>query len=384
MLLGKRYFFALNIHPLLPVTFSLLLGIWWQSLGYSFYIPFSAWLFCIFFSYYFSFHSKRALMIATSFIIGCASFQSQLSQQAIYHQFLNQPIDLEVSISDEQVRDHPYLKHSYTGTLKKIIAGDTEIPFYFSTKKMTFYAYKKLDLNIADTIHIANVTLKKPNSESMNNYFINENILGMLVLDGNQFTKLNQPRWLNHPRFSFWRWIHTQRNALVFTLKAHLHPTTFAFFSLLFLGNKSIPKKRLSSLKEQFKRWGLLHYLARSGLHLVLFVILWELLLKMLPLPFIFKHILLLAITITYFLLTWTSISFFRSYCAFLLYKLGILANRQTNSLHILTVITALLLLSNPMYLFFLDFQLSFGITFLLAWLNQLNLQKNRAVPANS
>ncbi len=317
-------------------------------------------------------------MIATSFIIGCASFQSQLSQQAIYHQFLNQPIDLEVSISDEQVRDHPYLKHSYTGSLKKIIAGDTEIPFCFSTKKITLYAHKKLNLTIADTIHIANATLKKPNSESMNNYFIKENILGMLVLDANQYTKLN------HPRVSFWRWIYTRRNTLVCTLQTHLHPTTFAFFSLLFLGNKSIPKKMLSLLKEKFKLWGILHYLARSGLHLVLFIILWEVLLKMLPLPFIFKHILLLTITITYCLLTWTSISFFRSYCGFLLYKVGILTNRQTNSLHILTVITALLLLSNPMYLFFLDFQLSFGITFLLAWLNQLNIQKNMAVPANS
>ncbi|HEB41764.1 MAG TPA: hypothetical protein ENI08_01960, partial [Candidatus Dependentiae bacterium] len=229
MLFSERFFFPINIHQLLPATFSLLLGIWWQSLGYSFYVPFSAWFIFVFLSFYFSSYRTNILVITTSFIIGCASFQSQLSQQALYHHYLNQPIDLEIVISDEQVRDHPYLKYSYVGTIKKIVVGNTEIPFYLSTKKITLYAHKKLDLNIADTIQIDNTTLKKPNTESMNNYFIKENILGMLVLDANQFTKLN------HPRFSFWRWIYTQRNGLVYTLKAHLHPATFAFFSLLFI-----------------------------------------------------------------------------------------------------------------------------------------------------
>jgi competence protein ComEC len=378
MQLSKQFFFSLTIHPLLLITFALLLGICWQSFNFSFYIPFSLWLCMILSCYFYDYHQKQLLLFTTTFIIGCASLESQQAKHLLYQEILNQPLTIELTITHEQERDHPYLKYAYTGNIKSLVVYNTKIQYYFNSKKVMLYTPRKLNLQIADSIQIDHAQLKNPSNESIHAYFMKENIVGTLFIQENEFIKTNTPQ------YSFWRIINQRRNELLVCLKNNLHPNTFAFFSLLFLGNKSIQQKTLSRLKEQFKQWGISHYLARSGLHLVLFIVLWELLLKLIPFPFMLKHILLLFITITYFLLTWTSLSFFRSYCTFLIYKLGIIANRQTNSLHTLTLITAVLLFFNPMYLFFLDFQLSFGVTFLLSWISRLNTQKNYALIANS
>ena len=58
---------------------------------------------------------------------------------------------------------------------------------------------------------------------------------------------------------------------------------TFFFFSF---GNIT-SKKTLSSYKDSFKQWGIMHYLARSGLHLVLFLSLFSIILNYLPLSFL-------------------------------------------------------------------------------------------------
>ena len=45
----------------------------------------------------------------------------------------------------------------------------------------------------------------------------------------------------------------------------------FVFFHHFFLGNRACIKTELEETNEQFKVWGISHFLARSGLHLALF-----------------------------------------------------------------------------------------------------------------
>ena len=116
------------------------------------------------------------------------------------------------------------------------------------------------------------------------------------------------------------------------------------------------------------------------GLHLVIIIFSWEMLLRSLPLPFLFKNLITLVLALLYALFTFSSISFIRALLTLIFYRFIVMAHRQINTVHIISLITFLVLLYNPIQLMFLDFQLSFWITFLLAWINQINTQHKNAV----
>ena len=146
----------------------------------------------------------------------------------------------------------------------------------------------------------------------------------------------------------------------------------FLFFSSLFLGNRSYVKNMMETIDEQFKQWGIYHLLARSGMHLALFIFMWQMIFRFIPLPFILKQGLMLLLCFLYGIFSWTSAPFLRSLALFALNKMCLLTKNPYHLLHYLTLTCLCFLLSCPLYLFFLDFQLSFGLTFALAWLNQL------------
>ncbi|HSW73575.1 MAG TPA: ComEC/Rec2 family competence protein, partial [Candidatus Limnocylindria bacterium] len=155
-------------------------------------------------------------------------------------------------------------------------------------------------------------------------------------------------------------------------LQKKLSRPTAHLFSSIFLGNKYARKKDIEPLKEHFTTWGVTHYLARSGLHMVIFTITWHTLLTFIPLAFALKEALLIALVIIYALLSWTTISFTRALLLFLIHRLCSLLRLQTDLLYLLTLVALAILFDNPLQLFFLDFQLSFGLTFALAYFGQL------------
>ncbi|MFC1845655.1 ComEC/Rec2 family competence protein [Candidatus Dependentiae bacterium] len=116
--------------------------------------------------------------------------------------------------------------------------------------------------------------------------------------------------------------------------------------------------------------------MARSGLHLVIFMFLWGIIFSFIPLPFTYKQLALIGLGLFYCLLSWTSISFIRAISIFLLYKISPLLHKQGQLLHLLTIICLVTLIWNPAQLLFLDFQLSFGLTLALAWFGQIKLQR--------
>ncbi len=238
---------------------------------------------------------------------------------------------------------------------------------------VAFYLKDKPDLLVADSIEISNVAFKPISNGSFNTYLAKEKISATLFLETLEYTLLQRPH------FSINRWLFYFKESIFATLRSKINRETFQLFSSIFLGNRTAVKKQMDSTKEPFKIWGTSHYLARSGLHLVIFVIVWHFMLSLLPLSYIFKQLFLIMLILTYALLSWSSVSFERALLMVLIYKWCLLARAPSHYVHLVVLVTALVLVVNPLQLFFLDFQLSFGLTFALAWFNHIEARKNHA-----
>lgn len=233
-------------------------------------------------------------------------------------------------------------------------------------KLFVFHNKNSKNIMVGDTLVVHNVSCKKPLHEDFQRYQIKEQIIATIFGDTITYHIENHPQW----SLRYWLW--NQKKRLLGSLKSKLSAESFRFFSSLFLGNRSCIKKELEDTNEQFKTWGISHFLARSGLHLVLFIFIWQALLRLVPLPLVIKQIILLFFSCLYFTLTWTSAPFTRSFALFMLNKLCLFSKIPFHLLHYLTLVCFLFLLYCPLYLFFLDFQLSFALTFALAWFNQI------------
>jgi len=240
--------------------------------------------------------------------------------------------------------------------------------------KLTFsvlcYLHRKTSLQVGDTVALKNITItaKKQTSFSGNptydDYLRKQNIMGSL------FVKRSQITLRSRPKKSLWRWLHNKREAVYSRLKKKLTSLSSSFFGLIFLGNKQTDNQ--DHLRTIFNFWGLDHYLARSGLHIVLFIIILSFFLQLLPLHLTLKRLLIVLICLIYTLLSWSSLSFVRALLVFLFMKLGEFLFRPTNFLHLLTLCCLVILLYNPTFLFFLDFQLTFGLTFALIFFSDI------------
>lgn len=197
---------------------------------------------------------------------------------------------------------------------------------------------------------------------SYDDYLAKQHVACSLFLTNNQQCSL-----LSRPVLSFARWKYNLRHRIFSTIQSKLSPRACSYFGLIFLGKK--PAESITALRTKFNYWGLAHYLARSGLHIVLFIVIWTFFLTLVPMHIRFKNIILLVICLLYDILSWTSISFARAFYVFLFMKTGSLCSQQSNFLHLLTLVCFSILLFNPLQLFFLDFQLSFLLTFTLSFL---------------
>jgi ComEC/Rec2-related protein len=353
--------------PLLPFALALIFGILWEAMGN---LPWLPLIFCsitatIFFTR--SYQITLVIAVTISFFIAGALRYEQQKQR--FDQFTllacNKTwtlrgviVDLEPSyrkpgtttivITIEELKNHEIL-----------IGKNLDLKLKITTRQNVS------NLLAGDRIQLEKVYLHPSKNESYKRYLIKEWLIGHII------TK--QPiKLLERPRISLQNWFIQQRNRITEKLRGILSPQTFSLFASIFWGKKELNADYMDPIKEQFKTWGIMHYLARSGLHVILFVILWNWLLSFIPISFNLKQILLIFITFFYHIISWPSISFMRSLILFLLYKTCLLLNLQINALHLLSLTTIFVLLINPFQLFFLDFQLSFGLTFALCWLMHL------------
>jgi ComEC/Rec2-related protein len=274
-------------------------------------------------------------------------------------------------ISDIQKTNHPIFKNLVVVNLNTI--DGKAVSWFNPHQKIHLYVSSYPHVEVDDRITLENILCKQPPPSSYRGHLMREQTIATA------FIPKITPATLERPTFSYKRLIHNLKISGTHRATQALEPATKSLYASLFLGNKTYVHSCYESIKEQFKRWGLSHYLARSGLHLVLIVALWVYFFRIIPIPYIYKEFCIALLVLIYAVLSWSSISFIRALSTFFLCKIcSGLWHHYYHNLHLLTVTAFYLLIQNPLHIFYLDFQLSFGITFALAWLHLLKTYQTK------
>lgn len=310
--------------------------------------------------------------ISLCLLLGALCYQLHIkSFEHFYNEHLNKSYSIVGVVTDYTERP-TQPKWIYTIKCELLIENQS---MQNISCKANFLIYSSMRLAIlpGDTIRLQNVQFKKPKNEAFCIYLYKSNMHATIFLNNK-----HQIEILDRPAFSIFRFIYNQKQRIYNKIKTQLNSRTLTLFSSLFLGGKQGRVTCIELNKKQFQYWGISHYLARSGLHVMIFIMLWGFLLRFIPMPIKLRHTILLITLLIYSILTTSSISFVRALLMFIVYTVYIFCEWSPSMLHILMLITTGLLLYNPFILFGLDFQLSFGITFALLWYNHINLIHNR------
>jgi len=301
-------------------------------------------------------HPLKALgIIALFFLLGmCRSVYLKQCRSITTQNLLRQQTSLIATVQDIQRLQSRNMRYAITLALTQPVQAT-----------ISCYTKENLYLEIADTIKLTNIVFKQPGSAHLANNPTYKHYLEKQGISAAIF--INDPKkimLLSRPKNSLWRWIHKLRSKIYWRLKSKLSFRTFSYLSIMFLGNKQIQNQL--QLRNSFNQWGLAHFLARSGLHIVLFIFLLAYCLRVVPLHLHIKYLIIFSICCIYYLLSWSSLSFIRAFLLYALIQQGRLWSLRPKASHLLNVISIMILLINPISVFFLDFQFTFGITLLL------------------
>jgi len=277
-------------------------------------------------------------------------------------------IDIHATVQDishTQDKHNPYVVMLSCTDIKEHASNQWQK----TTENLFLYCRSQPTFDVADHIEIEQLSYKRPQG-SYAQYLLKERIAGSL------FTQQIQSTVLWHPKSSIKRALYHYRQRMIEHFKHHMSTSTFALFAALFCGNKIIVKKELENYKTEFQIWGISHYLARSGLHMVIITMLLISLMSLIPVHINYKRSFIIMISLLYHLLSWPSISFLRALYTVILYYVCNILYVPIYALHLFCVVCLLILFFNPAQALFLDFQLSFGLTFALAWFNQITAQR--------
>jgi competence protein ComEC len=321
---------------------------------------------------FFKYHQRALSLICISVVFGSLTHNgyNYLYEKAA-ETIPKEPTAITGVITDIQRTNHHLFKNLIVVSLNTI--NEKPVSWFNPHNKILIYVSSYPSVEVDDTVTLENIVCKKPAPSSYRGHLMREQTIATV------FTPKITPTHVSKPTYSYRRWIYNTKILVTKRATQSLLPVTKSLYASLFLGNKTYVSSCYESIKEQFRRWGLSHYLARSGLHLVLIVALWAWFFRMIPVPFIYKQLGIAFLVMIYALLSWSSISFIRALSTFFLCKLcSSIWHHYYNNLHLLTITAFYLLLQNPLHIFYLDFQLSFGITFALAWLHLLKTYQSR------
>lgn len=211
--------------------------------------------------------------------------------------------------------------------------------------------------SIGDTIALYDIYFTAPEPGSCCNYLKKEAILATARAPAQQkFIVFAQPKTI------FSR-IALKRQELIKSVTNKLSERTFSLVGPIFFGHKLEPCQQIDTLREQFQWWGISHYLARSGLHLVMFMLIIQFLANYAPVSLFLKQWLTMLFMGVYIIFSFSSISFIRSIVMIFAYFLCSFGRVQYHALHTIALAGSIILFHNPYQLFSLDFQLSFALT---------------------
>lgn len=358
-----------KIYSILIITTAFAAGIWWQSYDYSLHITIliSVAIFSVGVFYAFK-RNKCAIVIialASSIAFGAGSFRYYMliNKQQKLHEITNHKMFTIVgTITDYRKTGKAYPSHRMIVHLHQIENKNERIEV---DAPILIFCPRIKGISISDKIMIHDASFVHKYSPSFNFYLLKEEVFGSLFLHNPKIQKIVRPK------ISIARTLFYLRKNIATRCKEKLDPKTYLYFSSIFLGDPET-KKLIDPIKHQLQRWGLIHYLARAGLHVVIFIALWQFMLRLLPLRFAIKQMILILICLIYALLSWPSIPFQRAFLSFIITRGCILLRWKVYYIPVLMIIMLATLVGNPIYLFSLDFQLSFGVTFALAWFNEI------------
>ncbi len=318
-------------------------------------------------SIYYIYHKKYKLIFLIFFIFSIAIIRYQQSIQSPLPFKELKNIYLQGTVLDKTFSSNNTSPYKTLFFIKNFYYKNIKHKANFS---VYIYTKEKNKCWVDDEIICGPIDIKKPTNEQLL-YLGKEGVAASIFCSKLDF------KILNHPKKSWRNWIFWQRELLQIKLRKKMDAATFSLFSSVFMGNKNSVAKKLDLYKNNFKLWGISHHLARSGLHLIIFIWIWHFMLNFLPLPFLYKHIFIFFITLIYTLFSWTSVSFLRAIIMYIFYKCALFSGHKIRALHILLITCLFLLFYNPLYLFGLDFQLSFLLSFLLLWINEIKRQNS-------
>lgn len=364
----RKLFIHLPLHPLYVCLGALIAGIMWQSSG-GWWASAILGVIALSGSLVLAPSTTRsqfflyATLASLFFCIGALRLQQKT---AVFYDFHRLADRKKVTIVGTVIDTEPNYKQEQstlaTVVLDKVLLDKLQLKG-LEGNRVLLVIKGQTPIEPGDTIACSPLWFRCPTGEGFVRYLMKEGLVGYL------FLKAERILLIEHPSFSFNRWISHLRNRTITQVQDHLSPRTFTLFASVFWGKHAVNGDEMLDIRERFKPWGTLHHLARAGLHLMILIMLWNRLLALLPLPLTLRLLIIIFIILFYALISWSSISFIRAALVFLLYKSCELFNLQTHRLYLLTLACSLVLLHNPLQLFFLDFQLSFGITFILCWL---------------
>lgn len=295
------------------------------------------------------------------FSLGILRFYIWEKQNLKITEMLKTPSNYTAQVLDISAYPNRFFKNKILLKLKSDL---------YSTKfNINLYVPNLDGIRISDELAIRELKINQPKSHQ-GSFYSNESIIPKLFASKLLFSILYRPK------FSIFRSIKEAKYDLAQNLSKKMSKMTSTLFEYIFLGLKNTSDLS-DKLRYKFNYWGIAHYLARSGLHVVMIIFLWSIFLRIMPINFVLKQLILTALSIIYSLLSWPSTSFERAIVTFLLVQACLIMKWPIRSSYLITLCSLFFLIINPFQLFFLDFQLSFGLALGISFFNELQNKRS-------
>lgn len=372
----RNYFTIPRLYPIWVLAMACIAGIWWQSFEYPWYytciIALGGLVLLMTVA-----HVNLALkpvyicLYVLVFLGASASYQLSIWRQKNFCQKThNRHFDIMGIVTDICQTGNYRLPIAIKLDIHSMTCTDATREPHNTRASIFLYTKKIGSITVSDTIEVKNILFKTPKNKDFMRYLIKEGVETTVTINQEPITVIEHPSW------SINRSLIDYRNHLLLAFQQSMDKQTYLSFGSIFLGNP-VAKKRVEEMKNQLKMWGLFHYIARAGLHLVIFISIWMFLLGLLPIAWLWRQLTMILLATIYFIFTWPSIPFNRAFFTFLMTKVITIFGIRAYYIPSLSLIVIITLLIHPMYLFCLDFQLSFGITYALAWFNEIRTQRH-------
>jgi len=350
------------LHNQIPLTriflFSTLLSLINSCLiFYKLYIPLILILLIIFYiSYkknigYFLFF----ISLISTLIIMLRFYQIE-SSYLEYNYFLQRPIIVQGIIKN--ITDNQQDRHSSLIVLTSSSMFDKELGSV-SIQKNIFLQIpynRAKNLKVGQWIKIYNIKLTQPKTDSnYRTYLLKEGVWATGFIYKEKFI-------VSKKLYRSWYQDYFHNLSHYFNNKVE------QLYNPLFLGKKEKNQNSIN-IQHQSLYWGISHHMARSGIHLVTIVGLFGTIFHYCRFFNRFRFLLYAILIFLYALISIPSISFIRSLCMIMIQMFTKFNGFIYSGIHAYFLTALILIHHNPIAIFFLDFQLSFGITAIIIWL---------------